>query len=131
MLHIDTQDRLEPISGTENRTCALCEARRATWRGATKDGAEDVVMCAWCVLYGGSAWGHENRNEVLASGIRIRQAALTSRNPKVHVPELDERHRLTAEDAEKLMLGVGYTSAHLRSKLAPIIARERSGEAGG
>jgi hypothetical protein len=80
-------------------------------------------MCAWCVLYGGSSWGAENRDPILAMGITIRQAAVRKAegNPRVHVPELDERHRLTCEDAENLMLGVGYTSLHLRPVIDKII----------
>jgi hypothetical protein len=85
-------------------------------------------MCAWCVLYAGSAWGHRFRDEIQARGIMIRQTAVTSGSPKVHVPELDERHRLSPEDAEKLMLGVGFTSMHLRGKLTEIIAILRDEE---
>lgn len=85
-------------------------------------------MCAWCVLYGGSSWGHRFRDEIQARGITIRQTAVMSGNPKVHVPELDERHRLQPEDAEKLMLGVGFTSTHLRTKLTGLIAILRDEE---
>jgi len=82
-------------------------------------------MCGWCVLYAGSGWGYANRDEILAMGIQIRQRALASRNPKTHVPELDERHRLDQADAEKLMLGVGYTSEYLRSKLIGVLGALR------
>jgi len=128
MLHIDTHDLLEPLAGDVTLRCSLCQTRRATWIGETRSGNRNVTMCAWCVLYGGSSWGHEHRDEVLMAGVTVRQAALRSANPKVHVPELDERHRLNAEDAEKLMLGVGYTSAHLRPQLAVLLGR---GETGG
>jgi len=122
MLIISEEDDLRPLSGRENRKCLKC-GERATWIGATKDEEVDVPMCGWCVLYGGSKWGHENRDEVLLMGIQIRQRALASKNPKTHVPELDERHRLSHEDGERLMLGVGYTSAHLRDGLVGMLAR--------
>jgi len=117
MLFIDEKDRLIPIDKRTGMKCQRCGERLASWTAKPTDGDQDIPMCAWCVLYGGSEWGHKLRNEVLAAGVRIRQSALESRNPKKHVPELDERHRLTPEDAEKLMLGVGYTSAHLRRGL--------------
>lgn len=118
MLLIDDDDPLEPILGTSGTQCRVCEEKRAaTWKGKLRTGEEDVPMCAWCVLYAGSDWGYRNRDEILAMGIRIRQSALAANRKRTHVPELDERHRLPPPDAEKLMLGVGWTSSHLRTKL--------------
>lgn len=124
MLFIAEEDHLQPLSGNDNRKCEVCANRRATWSGArkTEESGTQVPMCAWCVLYAGSSWGHENRDEILMMGPTIRQAALASaeRNPKVHVPELDERHRLAPQDAERLMLGVFFTSSKLRRPLGTI-----------
>jgi hypothetical protein len=125
MLFIDERDRLRPIDRRTGTRCQRCSERLASWMAKPHDGDADMPMCAWCVLYGGSDWGHRMRNEVLAAGVRIRQSALASRNPKKHVPELDERHRLTPDDAEKLMLGVGYTSSHLRGSLLGSVAALR------
>jgi hypothetical protein len=127
MLIIDESDGLIPLEGRTVRKCRICERRRATWEGETEKHGK-VVMCGWCVLYAGSSWGHRNRDEILVMGIQIHQSAQASRNPKTHVPELDERHRLHPEDAEKLMLGIGYTSIHLRGKLVSVIATLRGEE---
>lgn len=124
MLFIEKND-LEPIAASEIRSkCSVCAERMATWSGPTKTSGTRVPMCAWCVLYAGSAWGHKNRDEILSMGITIRQSALARvrGRPNVRVPELDERHRLPPEDAEKLMLGVAYTSAHLRPRLVGALA---------
>ncbi len=114
MLIIDQDDQLEPLAGSDNQKCATCATRRATWVGAMQEGGTQVPTCAWCLLYAGSAWGHANRTEFLLMGPTIRQAAIASGNPKVHIPELDERHRLPPMDAERLMLGVYFTSVKLR-----------------
>lgn len=127
MLIIGEEDSLRPLVGNEVRKCAKC-AKKATWQGTDRDGRKDQPMCAWCVLYVGSEWGYENRDEILAMGIQIRQRAVTSRNSKVHVPELDERHRLDPVDSEKLMLGVAYCSQHLRSKLVGVLGALRGQE---
>lgn len=124
MLLIDETDQLTPLAGSTVRKCAVCEKRRASWKGPFKSGVE-TLMCGWCVLYAGSQWGHAHRDEVLLAGIQIRQRALESPNHKVHIPELDERHRLMPEAAERLMLGVGYTSIHLRPHMRSILSRLR------
>ncbi len=123
MLIIEDEDRLQPLTGSENHKCELCAFRRATWRGPKKDDATGtpVPMCAWCLLYAGSAWGHERRDKILMMGPTIRQSAIASSNPKVHIPELDERHRLPSDDAEKLMLGVFYTSVKLVQRLGAML----------
>lgn len=108
------ENELVPLKGGEVKRCTRC-TRKATWTEG------DSPMCAWCTMYDpASKWGHKNREEILLIGPQIRQAALVSSNPNVHVPTLDERHRLDAADAEKLMLGVAYTSLHLRSRIAAI-----------
>jgi len=109
MLMIDEKE-LRLLESTEIRRCAKCDSR-ATWEETGES------FCGWCILYSGSAWGNKNRDEILAMGIMARQQALAGQNPRAHVPVLDERHRLSREDAERLMLGVAYTSQRLRPAL--------------
>ena len=104
---------LRLLEGNENRRCSKCESR-ATWEEA------GTLMCGWCVLYSGSAWGQKNRDEILSMGIMARQQALAGQNPRAHVPVLDARHRLSRADAEKLMLGVAYTSRRLAPALGVV-----------
>jgi len=129
-LHIDPEDGLELLVGGDVHRCRVCGLRPATWKAPRRDTTEGIFQCAWCLLYAGSSWGYNNRNDILAMGIMIVKRAETNPNPKVHVPELDVRHRLPPADAEKLMLGVGYTSAHLRPSISKLMNLVRRAEPG-
>ena len=111
----DAEGVLEPLEGKTGRRCSMegC-GNYAAWKTPPRGSAEPVVMCARCVLYGGSEWGHENRKEIATVGKISRQHAMANRRKSTHVPQLDDRWRLDAADSEKFLLGVKYTTALIK-----------------
>lgn len=120
MLFIENNE-LTPISEGPALKCPACGVRRATWMGCAKGESKPRPWCGWCVLYDPTnAWGHERRDEISHVGVLCRSSALKARGKNTIVPELDERHRLQPGDAERFMLGVGFTSGMVRANFKRI-----------
>ncbi len=126
----DEDDVLEPISGKTKRRCLMGDCKNyAAWMTAPMGGNEPVPMCGWCVLYGGSTWGHERRDEIVIVGRTARASAFTHRRKTTHVPQLDERGRLDLGDSEKFLLGVKYMTHVIKNgPLGKAMARRTKAE---
>lgn len=112
MLYFDP-DQVEPIA-KERLTCVLCRKRTATWKTPRKGGIEKEPMCAFCLLYMGSEWGHQNRAELLESGRAAQELAAKHDGD---MPKLDKRRRLDPGKCEQYMLGIAYSSRFVRNAL--------------
>lgn len=87
---------------------ARCECGgRASWKLDAADGARKPY-CGWCAMYGDSAWARENREELAYVGEHARTEAQARPGGRELV--LDERHRLSPDDAERYMIGMVLTS---------------------
>ena len=71
---------------------------------------ETKPFCGWCVMYGNSEWARLNAEELVAVGAFVRTYALKHGGPRALVPELDERHRLLPDAADRYVMGVVTTS---------------------
>jgi hypothetical protein len=98
---------VEPMLASKGILCSMCGERSSPWKAAKKDGIELEPMCGWCVMYAGSAWGHDNRHELLYVGRTTLGIAVKHDKPR---PTLDERDRLSPRDAERYMMGIAFTS---------------------
>ena len=115
MLHVE-KGEIVAIPARKRTPCAICEERVASWETEPLDCPESTApMCGWCVLYGGSTWGHLNRDEIVYAGVYVRAEACRRMSPRTKVPELDERHRLQPEDADRYLMGIIFTSALLNN----------------
>lgn len=112
MLFIDPKE-VEVLPAKDGIVCEHCKERGASWKMEPKGGGERVPLCGWCVLYGGSEWGHLNRDDLVWSGRYVRGIGMSSGGKNVVVPTLDERHRLSPLDAEKYVIGIMFTSKML------------------
>jgi len=108
MLYIDPDEvKIVPSGRTK---CVDCEERYASW-GMKLDGGEDQVpFCGWCLMYGSSEWGRLNRDELVAVGEYVKASALARRGKNTEAPELDERHRLPPDAADRYVMGIIFTS---------------------
>jgi hypothetical protein len=109
MLFIPSRE-IEEIPAKDGVKCAHCEERQASWKMKPKGGGEPVPLCGWCILYGGSEWGHLNREDLVWAGRYVQGQALGSRRKSTVIPMLDERHRLSPSDADKYVMGILFTS---------------------
>ena len=107
MLYIDPKE-VEVIPTGPTR-CAECEERKASWKMKLV-GGELAPLCGWCVMYGNSEWGRLNRDELVMVGEYVRASALKSSNARTVIPELDERHRLQPDAADRYVMGIIFTS---------------------
>lgn len=112
-----TDREVMPILASDKIRCSMCASRSSPWKAAKKSGDELVPMCGWCVMYAGSKWGHENRDELLYVGRTCVGIAAKHGRP---LPELDERGRLSPEAAERYMMGIAFTTRMFRSPMARI-----------
>lgn len=91
----------------EQKPCAECRERKATWVTKLLSG-DEAPLCAYCLLYSGKTeWGHDNRAELLEVGRAAQEQAAKFRKP---LPMIDERGRLHPADTEKFVMGVSFTS---------------------
>lgn len=109
MLFIDSKE-VEVIPAKDGVKCSCCEERVASYKMEPKDGGEWRPFCGWCVLYGGTRWGHENRDELAWAGRYVQQEGKRSQGRRVVIPMLDEVGRLDAESAERYVMGILFTS---------------------
>lgn len=116
MLYIPP-DEVEVIRARDGIQCVHCEERTASWKMEPKGGGAPIPLCGWCVLYGGSEWGHKNRDELAYSGKYVQGVGGASESPNSSIPMLDDRHRLSAPDAEKYVMGIMFTSKMLTSRM--------------
>ena len=123
MLMFDSEE-VEPILASQKIPCTACQKRSSPWKAALKGQEEKVPLCGWCVMYAGSQWGHDNREELLHVGRTCVGMAAQHNKP---VPHLDERGRLAPPDAERYMMGIAFTSRMFRRPLARI-ARKAHGD---
>ena len=87
--------------------CSACNKRQATIEADLKDRPESGYFCAYCLLYSGfTKWGHDNRDEILHIGRAAQEMAAKHGKP---IPEVDERGRLSPNDANRFMIGVIFT----------------------
>lgn len=113
MLHFGEDDHVEPVSAVPRQPCqAVCEGeRQASWQAPAKVGGKPMLFCGWCLLYSNmSQWGYDNRDELRYVGGYCKGQAALSQSKRTHHPELDERHRLNPEEAERFCLGIGFTT---------------------
>jgi hypothetical protein len=80
------------------------------------------------VLYRGTRWGHENRDELVWSGRYVQQEGKRSQNRHVVVPMLDEVGRLDADSAERYVMGILFTSKILE-RMRKVVRRLDDGGA--
>lgn len=115
MLYVEPDEMEVVPAGRTKCSVERCE-RYASWKFARNGQAERHPFCGWCVLYSGETqWGHDNRAELAHVGEFVRAQALRSANKNVLVPELDAHHRLDAGAAERLLMGIVFTSRTLKS----------------
>lgn len=108
-------DEYEVIEASKH----VCKSREGCGRKASirlqAVGTGDWVdFCAWHAMYGESKWASDNEGEIALVGSLSLMSAKKSMGRKVHVPALDGHGRLSADDAEKFMLGVLFTTRMLR-----------------
>ena len=108
MLYIDPSE-VEVIP-TGPTTCACCKERKASWCMQRLGGDGREPLCGWCVMYGDSEWGKLNAGELVAAGAYLRSFALGTQRKGTLVPELDERHRLQPDDADRYVMGIVFSS---------------------
>lgn len=110
MLFFD-DDEATPLVPDGAVKCSCCRDRTATWMASLIDGTMASV-CAHCLMYrDDSAWGVENRSEILHVGRRCAEEA--ERHRKM-IPKLDPRGRLSPGDAERFIVGVAFSTRMLR-----------------
>lgn len=103
--------------------CFACGQREAVLRGALRDSEEVAEFCAYCLMYSGQTqWGYDNRDELLMTGMAAKEMAAKHNQP---MPVLDERGRLSPDDASKFMMGVVFTSKMVK-RFARMTTTERS-----
>ena len=123
MLYIDPKDmEVIPVGKT---TCGC--GQKASWRLAR--GGEMAPFCGWCVLYGDSDWSRENAAELVAVGEYVKASAKFAHGKNTETPELDERHRLSPDAAERFVMGVVFTSRLLAQGPLGRSVVERAAEA--
>jgi len=113
MLFVDPSE-IEVVPAGRTK-CQACEERYASWRMDTVE-APTVRrdLCGWCALYDPrTVWAHDNREELAHAGEMVLGYALKSVNRKAVIPELDDRHRLGPDDADRFFLGIVFTSRML------------------
>lgn len=108
-----SSDEVELIPAREGIKCACCRERIASYSMEPVGGGERVPFCGWCVLYGGSEWGEQNREELLWSGEFVKGVGLKSKSKNTIVPKLNEQHQLSPLDAERYLTGIIMTSRTL------------------
>lgn len=109
MLFIEAEE-VEVIPAKDGIKCSCCKERVASYKMEPQGGGERQPFCGWCVLYGGTRWGHENRDELAWSGRYVQQEGKRSRAKHVVIPMLDELGRLDAVSAERYVMGILFTS---------------------
>lgn len=124
MLYISSKE-IEIIPARDGIQCVHCKERTASYRMEPKSGGEWQPFCGWCVLYGGSQWGHLNREELVWAGRYVQGVGATSKSKNTVIPMLDERHRLSPFDAERYMMGIIFTSRILEKGPLGRLARKR------
>jgi hypothetical protein len=125
MLFISSEE-LEVIPAKAGIECVRCKERVASWRMEPVDGGEKVPFCGWCVLYGGSKWGYENREDLAWAGRYVQGEGIARQGKNTIIPMLDERHRLAPPDAEKYVMGIIFTSRILENSPLGRFTRKRA-----
>lgn len=127
MLYIDPGE--VTVIPTGPTVCACCQERKASWAMLRVGGTDREPLCGWCVLYGDSQWGKLNADELVAAGEYVRAYALSTQRKSTVVPELDERHRLPPDAADRYVMGIVFSSRLLAQgplgRLAQAGARAR------
>lgn len=128
----DEDDVLEPLVGNQHIRCKVDGCRtRASWTTEPAAGGEPLPMCGWHVLYGGSKWGEERRDEIVRVGPAVVAFAEKNRGPQTHVPPLDPRGRFADPvDAERYLKGI-KDSTRVAKRLMGRIALMRGVLGGG
>ena len=103
---------LMPV-GDDKVSCFECGHRLASWRAHPLNSEEKQPYCGWCLMYGLSQWGFDNRDEIAWVGPMTRKMAEANMGKNTHVPELDIAHRLNWRDSERYVMGIVFTSRTL------------------
>jgi hypothetical protein len=109
MLFIDSR-QIEVIPAKDGIVCSDCKERVASYKMEPRGGGEWVPFCGWCVLYGNTKWGYENRDELAWAGRYVQREGKRSLAKHVVVPMLDEIGRLHPAEAERYVMGILFTS---------------------
>lgn len=108
LVHFSSEDAVGVVDASLRKPCENC-SRTASW-SAQVDGIP-AELCGWCLLYGGvSDWSKKSIDEINAMGAFASSEAMRRRGHNTHAPELDALGRLSREDAEKLVMGIFFTS---------------------
>lgn len=102
-----TEDQVKPFAVKSMVRCSVCGERPSTWSMALIGELDASPVCGWCAMYSGTQWGHDNRDELLHVGRACVGMAAQHDKP---IPHLDERGRLSPQDAERYMMGIAFTS---------------------
>jgi len=108
---------VEQIPAKDSVTCAKCNKRLASWMALPRGESKRVPFCSWCLLYGGSKWGHQNREEIYFAGRYVRGTTAVARGKNTNVPVLDEEYRLSPQDAERYVMGIVFTTRRVERGL--------------
>lgn len=121
---------IEVLPAAENKLrCKECGQRLASWKAKRHLDLAVVPYCGWCLMYGSSQWGFENRDEIRFFGEFVRGTALSNIGKNTHVPELDVRHRLNWKDAEHAIIGIVFTSRTMKMSFGRVaLLRARAEE---
>ena len=112
---------IEVVPASDNRLICVEDGRRlASWKAKKLGGEELVPYCGWCLMYGQSQWGRDNKDEIRFFGEMVRKTALANLGKNTYVPELDARHRLNWRDAERGIMGIVFTSRTLKMSFGRI-----------
>jgi hypothetical protein len=114
------KDEVIPLKTERPPRCQVCKERIAPWMTKLRKG-EKAPVCGWCLLYSNETeWGYANRAELAHVG---KGAEATAARAMRDLPVLDQRHRLSTDDAEKFVAGVFATSQALRGSLGRFIGK--------
>lgn len=118
---LDENNELTAIAGKQRFRCKVDGCKhRACWLAEPVGGGEPITMCGWHVLYGGSKWGDERKDDIVHLGPMIQHTAMRTRTETTNVPKLDPRGRLPVEDCERFLLGVKKTTVTARRLMGRI-----------
>lgn len=120
----DEDDQLQPVQAGSSRCSIDNCANPATWNTlSSTPGAGKVNMCAWHVMYGGSAWGMDRRAEIALVGRSAKSLAENHGAQDAHVPILDVEGRMKPLDAERYIMGVKYTTLLVKGRLGRVLTK--------